>query len=1393
MLKPSAEKEIYLFKTVPVGPTDVTIPTGLESYIEKESGVFIGLPEAADANLSQGVQLVTSGDVYINERQKISDGDSELLITVKSFGKLRNQTQSDKFKQTNRFNITYAGDDYPSKINTAWQSKGELSASTGFAPAETYRFQTGNCWIVEDSLQRQYLFALGNVTSTSDYRILCYRFSALDGNTQFTPFGYSSRLISGAGIKKLNAPMFLSACMADDLPVIALTTYGDNAAEPHYGAIYIFTMDIADGVENPRITLKTSDIALGSNTDQQRFDGGISIEYTGKRFVIAAGSREDSILTPDRIERSIVLASSVDLVDWSPIGSNANAFGIVASTDKVNTTEYITAMDRLEDESRKVICAVTQRGGILISYDNGGTWSTPTNNFAARNGMALNAVKIIKNEGEGSFIIYVGGEWSLIMRSVDEGKTFYVVSAPLDSNFSYDQKTGTILSPPVTQTGTKYQVAVEDFQTGADGSIPTPFIVPGIGVPTKNFWGPYLRYNIVEIISQRSTSTGSETAWNLWFITNDGMVLLNRGEQITALERDSTGSFTQIFELYDGGSSIMGACLLKNDPAAPSILLCGTFPNEETPTGNFNKRSTNKYALEDGWSGSNFLRIENALNPVVNIEAKNAGNGWNFSTDEKSIQGVRKVVRVSDTSAYGIGNGGSFLVKWEANQTDTHIVSMPPRPEPPSTRDISTIVRRWNDRTADGSGSKLTNFSLAGLVIGSQPEAPESITNILVLDAAGNAFISADYGQSFQKHIMLTSSGRGTSTGCGISLAGETFLIGNLEGIWIFNSTDRTFPFLKFSKITGNLYMSCSNLSTGQVEIWGGDESEGGSYTISLTRLLPSATDKRTRPRRLYSDIYENAGIMIGFNATNNDLTYVPTGVPRSSIVETNEPALYLLTDNAARVSYDNFNSLELTTEGNVPIPMQVPQTPNDVASSWVKPSFMFFSVMNSSRIYGAVFSTDVNAKLGLTTNRDWTLASGNDPSWEASWLVDPPISLNKQWIGLGTLSLKWLGVPYTGDKFNIKLSYQFPKEHIAIDSPLIYWKARRIESVSGNFPIHLFYRRDDPDVVEAIGDGEVWNVDSAALFGTNFPYARWAISVPTYKGNSFPTDQADYTEFTMTAVVDQGTFVRATSLSGNTAPNKSIIIDPSKKWEINQFASGIRDWYIILATTTDGIAAPDSSYIRRIISNTQDTIIYEGASPMTVAIDASTPLEYAIFSDRMFNDGSAGTRTSAYGNPEPGLYGTEYQFGQWLRITIPVFYNSIEDCVKIGTAIFGRQNPITIMRQEGYSRRHKYTRGYRWTLTPFNHSETTPTGITTIKKLGRPVQKFSLQWNQIEDWEINVFYNLLMPDVNQPFVILFDSTDSISAELVQLRDEIEVQHESGTLFSHGVVLYEIK
>jgi len=1370
--KPSNTVELYLVQTVDDEPSSIVSnhPDILNSDLE--GGMLPTQPEVSDSNRLTSSELFLSGEAPTSAYKAIQNGSTKLRITTTGASAIFSKSQDIK-SATNRFKIKKTNAALDSSVYLEWVIPQDLDTSdfSSLLPGETFTVHTdGVVAHAVGSDGAYYVFVIANINTTSDYRILIWRWHQKDSSnalSNFVAWGYSQKLISEIGITKINTPS-IAACSVDKNIYILISHYGDDSTAPKEGRMHLFVFPIVETITNPSVTLVTKDMTITRGNENIRIDGGISISYGLGGLFIAAGTRDASRSSDQGDSRDVQVVFSRDFANWTTInsdGATPAAIGNTTSIYDLDGTNTVRSMAKVVDEDTTLLLAVGSNGLILVSKDYGATWSSMAS-FASRNNIDLTACAILRGEDAEEYIMYAAG-WvpkggAILLRSIDMGESWYLVNAPANMSIqNYIQKEGatqSINAPNGTVDG--FYVSTEDFQRNSDNAFPyslTNALIASMGEIRKILVN-HSSGDTYQIFGERIM---------LYLIGKDKICWVDNAQKSTNINTNpNSPEIVYGFRFQD--SNLMTGCFLTQGIEQAELLVAGHIAlNTEFPSNSGRDRA--QYAAESGWENvPRFCRIKNAtFARRGNNQKYNLENGFYFSVHPVGTGlMITDCDRASSTLVYAIDELGNFI-EWTPNSSVTHLISATGRPTPPSVRDIAKIITKL-PRRIEGTISAHRYASVAIAWSGTQDNAIAQI----YAGHGSTLYVSDDLGVTWKEtktELNMISS---------LVILNEETVIMADDKIVQYNPILRAYPYLS-SMSDGSIWLSVSNLTFGRVEVWKIENNRNFSNDIvkDFYRVFPPFIQIGGKEADETTGTFES----IAFNADIPTDNSISDAVPRSSLVEAQEGTVFLATYDRILATTLALQSWYLSTSPNIPIPMYR-FTSN--APDWTDTQMrrtLTMSQYGNCPIYAFFVSTAGTP--GVAVSRILV-----DVPADGSVFIDMPIIPEKmQSIGIGSLAVIWSGMSVIGDSYDIGTESQYSaRQAVLEESPQYFWRNDSdTKFITNSANIEFLWNK------RADGEGSVYNVNAISLIGTNFPYARWAVSVPEYRGTTFPLDKSQYIEFEMSAIIHQGIFyTNAAAASSGTWNN--VVHDPSLTLIPNQYGDSGNAYYVLIAKSMNGISSPANCEIRKIISNTKNMIYYDG-DPVDLTAVAGQTVEYAIFADVMFNNGSNGENRDDYGYPQPELAGTEKEFCQWIRLTIPNIYNTAEGYHKIGKIIIGRHIPFYVVTENGELPRDRFNSGWKFSINAETNIERSQTGLSRVKHIGQIVKSYELQYENIESWQVDVFYNLLFPKIYQAFVLVFDSQTPTSAKLVRLSSQIEGNHVGGEIFSHGVRIAEVK
>lgn len=385
--------------------------------------------------------------------------------------------------------------------------------------------------------------------------------------------------------------------------------------------------------------------------------------------------------------------------------------------------------------------------------------------------------------------------------------------------------------------------------------------------------------------------------------------------------------------------------------------------------------------------------------------------------------------------------------------------------------------------------------------------------------------------------------------------------------------------------------------------------------------------------------------------------------------------------------------------------------------------------------------------------------------------LVAPAIAAGRpRWIGLDDIRVVFSGLPAIQDLWEIELRYRYDVRNVNIESPSIYYES------SDNSTVRMEWDRTNTDVMDAIGDGNRWQVDAFAIFGTNFPRCTLRVAEPTYSLSTFPTIapySTEYVEFPLNSIIEYGEVSNLTY--------GSVLIDNSKNWIPHQWRPAHRTYYI---ATYDQADPGVTLQAVKILDNTENSLILE-----TILVVPT--FAYMIYGDRFYCDGTGGTLGDGAQNVTlPSIRGSIYQYPKIIQLEIPS-QATPDNLFRMGSFVFGKKTPLRINRA-GDNARRRFNRGFGWTGEASIREDQGLSGVTTYEQFGRIRQTWSLRYEFIQWWDRDHTFNALLDKPKRAFVIQFDDTVPQSVELVRLANPPRYENVSGDYYDFDLALNEV-
>lgn len=703
----------------------------------------------------------------------------------------------------------------------------------------------------------------------------------------------------------------------------------------------------------------------------------------------------------------------------------------------------------------------------------------------------------------------------------------------------------------------------------------------------------------------------------------------------------------------------------------------------------------------------------------------------------KTLPDIFSLYRVSENVVYMADF--SFTVA-NANQGNTKHILKWSRTDPLDRNDLGAFTAQEDPYSGE--------FAATSLFVSTDQ------TELCILYQNGYIYRSLDAGASW-----LSLSGNQDIGSSMVRLGADTILVAGQAGIELSDvpPSQRCYPSLL--TVSDNLIlMAVCNPDKGKIEIF--DSSDGGRRFFFLTEVnlpefqFPAATG--TIPLM---------GGQHGVPFAGNVLK------PCLFLIEQNYVALVAGTKEA--VSFDNGKTWTSGTDQRLPAKVGgIRIDSQDVADGYHPvvndddPSDMLANPLpcNHTRqavAYGGgrLFSVFANEskQFRAFTAREWRVGKTD---------FMPIFPGTPSYVGVDDLRIAWIGNPNIGDSWMIPARYRFAAGNVVVESPSVFYRSGSVSTQV------MEWDRNHPDVVAVLGPGFLWNISALAIFGVNFRYCRVAISKPSYTGSTFPSSPADYIEYELNSDVDQF-FIG--QILGSIGEGRVLVTN--KQWTPGIFKPITRRYYAAIYFDLAGL--PHT--VLPILDNSVNSI--QLGSGTEGLILPNQPVR--IFTDRMFRECSGGSDGAS---TFPSVYGTAYQYGRHVRLTIPTQPTS-DGFFRIGTIVFGPHVPVNV---DGIGRRNRFSRGFRWQLVPLTEESVGQSGVSSVIHFGRPPQRWELSYEHIAHWDRDATLSALGSDLRRSFCFVFDDREPLSCELVRMSNGPEIINQSGNRFSYGVSLSEV-
>lgn len=1260
-------QEVYVFPTVPAGPTEVSEIEGLEAdEAIPDSGNSSDVIPSVSGDISLDSTSLLPIEIQIKGTKTLRLGVPGVINLI--YDVLRGRSDANindlvnavaqnldvvRQRPTATFAIKYTGDDNYRGVRVDFQpwpsGTGAIANEAGYSVDDDVPSPPGVC---EDRDGRMLVFAAMKETASGKHKLVAFRY---DQETDGAAGGFTQTADTSDTVADQDGSVSfiedLAAYTDDEALGSADPMVGVQvAAVFHSENVYVivaFRNTVGDVRSRFLVFLYQPSSAskfflvsgptffAGSSTSKPKIlDGGIAAISMGGQAVVAVGLRWEPYGGADH-ERSIYVQSTSDFKD---LGGAGHSFSSISDVRLVGGDfTFINDVHFYDDENG---WAAARDGRIFRSIDGGLNWveqSVPIS-------VTLSSIKAVSLQG-GQYTVWACGDKGTVLKTVDSGSTWEIVSTQAaDTPAAGDFVGGT--QRTVDAFGDQYLTSID---SAASGNI---ICVAGLG----------------NTIAFSSNATLDDSAW----------------DNICPPDTDSSFYAMKIWKT-----------------ASPYALTAAGRVTRKTPA---DKKS---YAL---------LRIQ-GLTPG-DLGSRN------YSYQEPGgAFGTAMFHRSGDLYA---AVGSSVLTQAAGADTWTS--------KPGPSLGASSITSLWVD--ASGGLIYLT-------------------TNL------GYIYVSNDGGDSWAGR-RPDRGGLSSVTSPGAD--GERIVLGGSSGIWYQDllSDGTTYPDMLVLD-DGNLLLVGANLGRGVIQAWRSigrdptrldrisgislEETDGVAFapTADLSDIPATAL----RPSVLKSSAGE---IIITAGSGTADADERPTG-----------GAVCL--DGRGERWYDRDSRDILLELGMMPEPESGPTT--DMINQTRKTV-----AYGNLRLFSFVLGDD--ATLYALTARNWS----------ASVASPMPIVPNAPaWLGIDGLQISFpsLEIP-ANDKWTLGTRSRFAGAHVVHYSPRVYYRggAETRDDYNTKVPIILTWDREHADVRAVMSNGKLFHVNSCALFGSNIQFASWRISLPSYTGDTFPTDPADYIQFDMSAEIE--TRVLSVKAGGGGAVQDNVLIFSGTGWTPHQFRPGVRTYYVGLL----GVA------VFKILDNTANALIIDHDPDVDGYAPSGLLPNYpvTIFSDRMVSLGIGGTTGTGIA---PDLAGTEYEFGRWLQLYVPP-QPTHEGYRRVGNVVFGSAIPIEARRPEGTLRRDRYEEGWRWAPTAEIREQQSIGSIKSIEQIGRTVQQWQFRYPVAEYWDRDMTLSPMVQELRRPFVIMFDSDDPLrSLEWVRLTSNLPtVVHQGADFYGYDLEIEEV-
>ena len=385
--------------------------------------------------------------------------------------------------------------------------------------------------------------------------------------------------------------------------------------------------------------------------------------------------------------------------------------------------------------------------------------------------------------------------------------------------------------------------------------------------------------------------------------------------------------------------------------------------------------------------------------------------------------------------------------------------------------------------------------------------------------------------------------------------------------------------------------------------------------------------------------------------------------------------------------------------------------------------------------------------KVGTFMAREWQPSGTKGVTHFAP--VDPNVP---QWSGVDNINLVWLGIPKVGDTYTISPRYDYPKSHLAIESPSIFTRTSH-----DNQEVTYVYDAGAGNLVEVIG---------FSLFGVNVYNVIFGLSLDgthytTLGGSEWEVDRVNGVP-SQDPVQLAGAAFNFTPLP-TTGATGVLLRTGSGTMMPRQYRRGLQRYYAYCFG--DG-------YVYDVLDNSANSLTIDSRGRTLTASSVT------VFGDRLFLAPTA-------------LIGSASRFARFVRIRVPS-QRTAQEYYILGTPIIGvyeNYRPFS-----GTETRHRFNQGFGLQASPSTLKQIGLSQVSSTEHFGDgPMGKYSLTYAELLADDRDMLLNGLIPKLRQAFCFQPDAADNSNVLLLQLTDGPQISNTQGDRYTLQLNLEEVK